>query len=244
MIMNFKNEMLVMFLILVILTAFIFCADVLPLEYIFSFHGARRIRGKDPQKPMDILKEQGYYIKPQAQEKIKNWDIKLVSFDWGGVLSSIVSNERMRDEVRKLLSTLKEEGVKVTIVTEGDVEAISRELKDLNLRHYFDGIYESISNELAVDTGHVEMTKGEILSNVGEDYNLKKDEIISFEDEADYIQTFNYKGFHTVGVVGRAIKDSRYEKLAKKMLREADVTISHLGIGLDKILRILNIEED
>ena len=173
----------------------------LVIDYIFlpHFAYARRIKEDVILTPEEILAEQGYYMQPGADSVLGR--IKMVSFDWGGVLSGVISDKKFADRVKDIFESLSLQGIEIVIVSEGNPQEIEKKLDDLELSQYVESIHQSYSKEPT-------RTKRAILEGIAYQRKYEDNQILHFEDNPALIEKISFKlGNHphiaVIGVVGR-----------------------------------------
>jgi len=201
---------------------------------------ARRIKDSQALTPEEILAKQGYYMRPGADSELSQ--IKIVSFDWGGVLSEVAGNKEFAGKVGGIFKSLQSRGIKIVIVSKGGDQEIKNKLNILGLGQYVESVYQAFSQEPT-------LTKRAILEKIAEDNDCKDGQIVHFEDTPGLIKTIDYRmddqpHITVVGVVGRKKSDVMFEEDARRILDVSSIAIANLQTGFDKILELLGLRAE
>ena len=119
------------------------------------------------------------------------------------------------DDVRKTLGFLKESGCRLFMATFKPKKPTFRIIKQFNL-HYFEDIY-------TVDKFETPMTKDEMIKDIIQKYNLKKDETVMVGDAISDIQAAHLVGIKAVGAL-YGYGDNKTE-----LINSADILIENIG---------------
>jgi len=219
----------------IILGCFVLISSMVFLPDLAS---ARRIKENGILTPEEVLVKQGYYMCSRASSESSQ--IKMVSFDWGGVLSRVVNDKEFANKVKRIFELLKSRGIKIVITSEGGNQEIKNELKSLGLEQYIEDIYQAYSKEPT-------RTKRAILEDIARSNGYGDNQIVHFEDNPALIEKISFKikeqpHIIVIGVVGREISDVRFREDARDILEVASIAIINLEIGLDKILKLLGLK--
>jgi len=220
---------------IIVLIYFILSGSIIFLPH---FASARRIKESKTLTPEEILAKQGYYMRPGAGSELGQ--IKMVSFDWGGVLSEVVNNKDFADKVKSIFGLLKSQGIKIVLISEGGAQEIENKLKVLGLEQYIDDVEQAYSQEPT-------RTKRAILENIARRNGFGDNQIVYFEDSPALIEKMSFKMENqphivVVGVVGRKKSDVMFGKDARGILDVSSIAIANLETGLNKTLELLGLK--
>jgi len=205
------------------------------LTFYSSFDTFRRVKTGKEENRFHMLVQQGYSITEEEFKEISS-RVKMISFDWGGVLDLIFIN---KEEFRKLLQDVfaefKNRGIQLVIISEGNPETIGARLKDLGWEDYFE-IRQSL------ETMSI-LPKRTVLEKLAEEKGIESDSIIHFDDSAQILWRLGYqtgeKNIFGIGVVGWREEDGDFKVRVGELLQNTPWVVTDLKSIYEVLAQIL-----
>jgi FMN phosphatase YigB (HAD superfamily) len=207
------------------------------ITFIPGFDVYRRV--KSPPDGYTLLISNGYSIPEDELQEIAS-RVKMISFDWGGVLDLVfISNARLKKLLNDIFEEFKHRGIHLVIVSEGSSENIKSKLEELGWRDFFD-VYQSMET-FAI------RPKREVLEELREEKGIKNDRvIIHFDDSPLILKKLGYqidgKSILAIGVIGWRNIDEDFQLKAQELFQSTPLVVTDLKSIYDVLARILEYQ--
>ena len=167
-----------------------------------------------------------------------------VSFDWGSVLSLIMSNIEIRDNVRNMLTEFRERGIEVWIITTADAGKVCSRLEELDSDEdgsfcWSDCFKDRVVHASSAGAYSPADTKGAHLQGIVQECPGRV--VIHFDDDPQYsnlgmIDT----NLISIGVVATGVDDIDFRDKVSDLSGSAGIVVN-LGFDYSKMFQALGL---
>ena len=167
-----------------------------------------------------------------------------VSFDWGSVLSLIMSNIEIRDNVRNMLTEFRERGIEVWIITRSDADKVYSRLKELDSDEEGSFCWSDCFEGRVVHALPAELspahTKGAYLRDIAQDFS--DGVVVHFDDSPEYSNLgMLASNLISIGVVATGVDDIDFRDKVSDLSGSAGIVVN-LGFDYSKMFQALGLE--
>jgi len=178
--------------------------------HIWRFAGPRYLESIGIESREDISKSTGTKTLAEAAEYLKKKysipkSVKQIIDEINNSIENAYFNEvELKECVPELLTSLKDNGVKICIATLTDTYLVKAALKRLGILHFFDNIFS------CADTG-IGKDSPDIYYKAAESMGVLPHEALVFEDAIYAMKTAKAAGFPVMAIYDRWCRHSREE---------------------------------
>ena len=168
----------------------------------------------------------------------------VVSFDWGGTLSLVMDNIEIRNNIRSMLTELRERNIEVWIITAADADKVCSCLEDLDREEESSFCWSDCFEGRVVHAFPAELspahTKGAYLQGIAQECPGRA--IIHFDDDPKYSNLgMLAPNLISIGVITADVADTDFSNRIE-VLSQADGMVINLGFDYSKMFQALGLE--